>query len=89
MEIATLADAWRAGWRLSMHCAQGRKRGMKSGPLCTYKRELDLDALICTRGGKFELSMLPERLMCPRCGSRRIRVIYEPPAQPVGVRIPA
>ncbi len=34
----------------------------------------------CTRGRDFPLSLLAERLRCPRCGSRRVAVIYDPPA---------
>jgi hypothetical protein len=27
------------------------------------------------------LSLLAERLKCPRCGSRRVSLIYEPPSE--------
>jgi hypothetical protein len=39
---------------------------------CIYRKQLDLDALVCTRGPNFPLSRLESRLMCPACGSRRV-----------------
>ena len=33
-----------------------------------------------TRGRAFPLSRLESRLRCPRCGSREIVVMFEPPA---------
>ena len=37
-----------------------------------YRKELDLETLVWTRGRAFPLSRLEARLGCPRCGSRDI-----------------
>jgi hypothetical protein len=41
-------------------------------------RDLDLETLIWTRGREFPLSWLESRLKCPRCGSRRVTVLFQP-----------
>ena len=35
--------------------------------------------LVCTRGRAFPLAQLRERLHCPRCGSREVVVLFDPP----------
>ncbi len=55
-------------------------RGMKRVRECVYRKQLDIDTLVCTRGPNFPLSRLELRLMCPDCGSRRITVVFEPPS---------
>ena len=47
---------------------------------CVYRKQLDLDTLVCTRGPNFPLSRLESRLMCPACGNRRVTVVFEPPS---------
>jgi len=39
---------------------------------CVYRKQLDLDTLVCTRGPNSPLSRLESRLMCPSCGSHRV-----------------
>jgi hypothetical protein len=51
----------------------------KSSRERAYRRELDLEALVCTRGRAFLLSTLESRLRCPRCGNRRMVVMFQPP----------
>jgi DNA-directed RNA polymerase subunit RPC12/RpoP len=63
-----------------MRCAHGKGDGMKRGRECVFRRELELETLVCTRGRDFPLSLLAERLRCPTCGSRRVAVIYDPPS---------
>ena len=64
----------------SQRVACGAKReGMKTKRECHYTRELDLETLVWTRGPNFPLSSLDGRLMCPRCKSRRVAVLYQPP----------
>jgi hypothetical protein len=41
-----------------------------------------METLVCTRGRAFSLSCLESRLRCPKCGSRRIIIIFTVPAQP-------
>src|SRR6478736_5551393 len=69
----------------------GKREGMKSRRECQYTRELDLETLVWTRGPNFPLSPLDGRLMCPRCRSRRVVVLFQPPtasksATPWGAR---
>ena len=47
---------------------------------CVYRKQLDLETLVCTRGSNFPLSRLEQRLMCPACGSRTVTVVFEPPS---------
>lgn len=64
--IETLGEALSLGWHVHMRCAQGRRDGNKSIRECLYRRELDLETLVCTRGAAMPLAALPERLKCPR-----------------------
>ena len=45
-----------------------------------------MHTLVWTRGRNFPLARLESRLMCPRCGSRRVVLIFQPPAQPQRAR---
>ena len=80
MVVETLGDAFAAGWHLTARCAWGKREGMKSKRECHYTRELDLETLVWTRGPNFPLSSLDGRLMCPRCKSRRVSVLFQPPS---------
>jgi hypothetical protein len=82
MPIESLGEAFYSGWRVSVRCAWGKRDGMKSRRECLYRRELDLETLVWTRGPDFPLARLENRLMCPRCGSRRVVVMFEPPSVP-------
>ena len=63
-----------------MRCADGYREGTRSMRRCVYRRQLDLETLVATRGPNFPLSRLESRLMCPACGSRRVTVVFEPPS---------
>lgn len=39
----------------------------------------DLETLVWTRGPYMPLAGLNDRMMCPRCGNRRVNLIFEPP----------
>ena len=80
MEVETLGIARSLGWRVHMRCSDGYREGTKSMRRCTYRKQLDLDTLVCTRGPNFPLSRLETRLMCPACGSRSVTVVFEPPS---------
>ena len=77
--VATLGEAEDAGWRLKARCAFGTRDGMKSIRECIHTYALDLPTLVWTRGRDFPIGMLASRLRCPRCGSRRVAVYFEPP----------
>jgi len=85
MPVETLGEAWNLNWRVHMRCAHGQRDGMKRVRDCLFRCELDVETLVCTRGRAFPLASLSERLRCPRCGSRRIAVIFDPPARPAAL----
>jgi hypothetical protein len=80
MPVETLGIARSVGWKVHTRCAHGPRDGMKRVRECVYRKQLDIDTLVCTRGPNFPLSRLESRLMCPACGSRRVTVVFEPPS---------
>ena len=78
----TLGDAHDQGWQVHVRCAWGKRDGMKSIRECTFNARLDLPTLLRTRGRDFPLVALGDRLKCPACGSRRVSVMFVPPATP-------
>jgi DNA-directed RNA polymerase subunit RPC12/RpoP len=60
--------------------------GMKTIRECKARVEIGLETLIWARGESFPLSMLEGRLKCPRCGSRRVVVLFGLLGQPVAKR---
>jgi hypothetical protein len=79
MEVETLGVARSLGWKVHMRCADGYRESTRSMRRCVYRKQLDLETLVCTRGPNFPLSRLESRLMCPACGNRRVTVVFEPP----------
>ena len=53
---------------------------MKSVRGCLFRCERDVETLVCTRGRAFPLTLLRERLRWPRCGSREVAVVFDPPS---------
>ena len=76
----TLGEAHDLGWRVRVRCAHGKRDGMKSIRECTLNAYLDFPTLLWTRGRDFPLAILGDRLKCPACGSRKVSVIFIPPA---------
>jgi DNA-directed RNA polymerase subunit RPC12/RpoP len=76
----TLGQAWNLGWQIRIRCLDGGREGLKHRRDCGYRTELDLQTLVCTRGRDFPLARIAERLRCPRCGCRRVAVMFDPPA---------
>jgi hypothetical protein len=79
VEVETLGVARSLSWKVHMRCAKGYRESTKSIRRCVYRKQLDLDTLVCTRGPNFPLSRLESRLMCPACGGRTVTVVFEPP----------
>jgi hypothetical protein len=90
MTVTTLGQAWKLGWRLRARCfwlAPGAKTSHGRKQIqCDTSAELDMKTLVWTRGEMFPLDQLESRLKCPRCGSRRVTVVFEIPNQPQAVR---
>ncbi|MEY9582728.1 hypothetical protein [Sinorhizobium fredii] len=78
--VETIGEAFSLGWQLRARCAYGNRDGMKSVRECTWNYDLDMLTLVATRGRDFPLSMVASRLRCPRCGSRRVTVVFMPPS---------
>lgn len=75
--IETLGEAWRQSWRITAACALGR-RPEKHVRECFWQAELDMLTLVATRGRDFPVARIAERLRCPRCGCRQVRVMIDP-----------
>ena len=84
--IETLSQARDSGIRITARCAWGRREAMKSIRECKASVRLDLESLIWTRGAEFPVSMLSERLKCPRCGSRKVALLFDLPGEPTARR---
>jgi DNA-directed RNA polymerase subunit RPC12/RpoP len=82
MAVETLGEAYALGWRITARCAEGKQEGMHRFRECVYRAELDLQTLVWTRGRAFPLSRLESRLRCPRCGSRRVTILFQVPTVP-------
>jgi len=80
MGVETLGEAWNMGWRIHMRCLYDGREGLKHKRECGYRHELDMETLVCTRGRDFPLARIAERLRCPRCGCRRVAVMFGPPS---------
>lgn len=78
--IATIGEALDLDWKLTVACRWGKRDGMKSIRECQYRHDLDLLTLVWTRGRAFPLAGLETRMRCPRCGSRRVSVFFQPPS---------
>jgi hypothetical protein len=68
------------GWKVHMRCANGYRQETRSIRRCVYRKQLDRETLVATRGPKFPLSRVESHLMCPACGNRRVTVVFEPRA---------
>jgi hypothetical protein len=80
MQVETLGEALTAGWRVHARCLDGVVGYTRSTAKCHHQAELNLETLVWTRGRNMPLSGLRERMMCPRCGNRRVNLVFEPPA---------
>ncbi len=82
MQIETIGDAYRFGWRITARCAWGKREAMKSIRECHESRELDLATLVWTRGDSFPIDLLASRMKCPRCNSRKVALLFNVPGIP-------
>ena len=87
MSTETLGEAYRLSWRVRARRLRGTIETPTSVYKCDYVAELDMQTLVWAKGLRFPLGRLGSRLMCPRCGSRDVNVIFEPP--PTAARVAA
>jgi hypothetical protein len=45
-------------WRINMHCVWGKRDGMKTIRVCTFRCEFDMETLVCTRGRNSPMDLL-------------------------------
>jgi hypothetical protein len=82
MQVETQGVDRSLGWKVHMRCANGYREETRSIRKCVYRKQLDLDTLVCTRGPNFSISRLEARLLDPgphqfkryRCAATRLRV---------------
>ena len=82
MAVETLGEAWNLSWQIHVRCLEDGRQGMKHRRSCDYRKYLDLETLVCTRGRDFPIARIAERLRCPRCGCRDMSVMFSPPKNP-------
>lgn len=82
MPVETLGEAWNLSWEIHVRCLDDGRDGMKHKPPCGFRKFLDLETLVCTRGRSFPIARIADRLRCPRCGCRHIAVVFNPPGNP-------
>jgi hypothetical protein len=53
LEVETLGVARSLGWKVHMRCANGYRQETRSMRKCVYRKQLDLETLVATRGPDF------------------------------------
>ena len=48
MEVETLGVARSLGWKVHMRCTNGYRESTRSMRRCVYRKQLDLETLVCT-----------------------------------------
>jgi hypothetical protein len=81
MGIEARGDAYTHSWRISVRCAGGEVDNHTHTRACINRAELDMQTLVWTRGRNFPLARLESRMMCPRCGNRRVVIVFHPPRE--------
>ena len=74
------------GWLLTVRCNWGKREGMKSIRECTWSIEIDMPTLVATRGRDLPIASLGHLFRCLRCGSRRVRMLFDLPPNANAVR---
>ena len=60
MEVETLGVARSLGWKVHMRCANGYREGTRSMRRCVYRKQLDLETLVCAC--TTTVAILPQKL---------------------------
>src|SRR5580704_19693051 len=63
-----------------------KRRAQGSVHECIFRRERDLETLVCARGAKLSLKSLSKRLESPRRGSRGLIYDLPAPARPARIQ---
>jgi hypothetical protein len=67
MAVETLGEACSQGWRVIVRCSYARSESPRSQSSreCNYRKELDMETLVWTRGRAFPLSRPGKLLALP------------------------
>jgi hypothetical protein len=57
----------------------GDHRGIVKIEKCGFEVKLDMTDLVCTRGRRFPLARLANRLRCPNCGDLNVKILFDVP----------
>lgn len=74
--METLGDALEEGIEIELRCQRPTRIGTQKVGRCHHSLRLHLPTLIATRGLAFPVALLQSRLKCPRCGDRRVLVMF-------------
>jgi hypothetical protein len=80
--VASLGEAFDLGWKAVAKCDGWTRIGGRVHSNCGNRYQLDMQTLVWTRGRTLALECLHKRLKCPKCGERKVTVLFEPPANP-------
>lgn len=75
--VSTLGEAWSAGRRIRVRWAGSKRDGRE--PSAGAFTVANSTTLLWPRGRNMPLTALAERLKCPRCSSRTLWMVFEPP----------
>ena len=91
MAIETLGEACSQGWRVTVRCSYGRAESPRSQSSreCNYRKELDMETLVWTRGKAFPISMLSSRMKCPACSTRDVVITVSLPGSVLAAAVRA
>jgi hypothetical protein len=84
--VTTLGEAWKLGWCVRVRClvtgSPAKSRHERIAVYCEHSAQLDMKTLVWIRVERFPLDQLANRLKCPKCGSRKVTVVFDVPNQP-------
>ena len=67
MKVETLGGARSLGWKVHMRCANGYRLETRSMRRCVYRKQLDLETLVATRGPNFPIGFEEPSPQAARC----------------------
>jgi hypothetical protein len=71
MGVETLGEAWNLSWQIHVRCLHDGREGLKHKRACGYRKSLDLETLVCTRGRDFPIARGPSACAVRTAGAER------------------
>ena len=66
-------------WKVHTRCANGYRQETRSMRRCVYRKQLDLETLVCTRGPNFLALKAGGEIDVPGLWKQKVTVVFEPP----------